>query len=118
MLSHLLQTRLAPTEGSRDMVILVHEMEVEYPRRELAPECLVYTMVEEGDPLAMSAMAKTVGLPTAIAIEMLLTRQLKLRGCQIPTHPEICDAVLAKLKAEGLKFTESVEKLPAGGVRS
>jgi saccharopine dehydrogenase (NADP+, L-glutamate forming) len=115
MLAHLLQTRLEPHEGARDMVILVHQMDVEYPDRGLPTERLTYTMVEEGDPLAMSAMAKTVGLPTAIAIEMLLTGRLELRGCRLPTNPLICDPVLAELRREGLKFTEKVEELPARG---
>ncbi len=73
MLSHLLETRLAPLPESRDMVIIVHEMDVEYPRSDRASERQTYTMVEYGEPVRMSAMAKTVGLPTAIAVEMLLT---------------------------------------------
>ena len=33
MLAHLLEDRLAPEPGSHDMVILVHQMDVEYPDR-------------------------------------------------------------------------------------
>jgi len=111
MLAHLLQTRLAPAPDSRDMVVIVHEMDVEYPRRELRPERLTYTMVEYGHPATMSAMAKTVGLPTALAVEMILDGRLDLVGCQLPTHPAICESVLAGLKARGLTFTERVEPL-------
>jgi saccharopine dehydrogenase-like NADP-dependent oxidoreductase len=109
MLAHLLQARLAPQAGDRDMVILVHEMVVEYPDRDLPRERLTWAMVDTGDPLSMSAMARTVGLPTALAAEMVLGGELKLTGCQLPTHPAICDTVLDRLKAEGLRFTETVE---------
>jgi saccharopine dehydrogenase-like NADP-dependent oxidoreductase len=109
MLSHLLQTRLAPDESSRDMVALVHEMEVDYPDRDRAPEKVTDTMVELGRPLQMSAMAKTVGLPTALSVEMILAGELSLTGCQLPTHPSICDPILSRLKSAGLRFSKRVE---------
>ena len=112
MLSHLLTRRLAPQPESRDMVLIVHEMEVEYPKRELPPERLTYTMVDYGAPLEMSAMARTVGLPTALAAEMVLGGDLQLTGCQLPTHPKICNPVLDRLRAAGLTFSEKVEPLP------
>ncbi len=111
MLSHLLETRLAPLPESRDMVIIVHEMEVEYPDSDRASERQTFTMVEYGEPMRMSAMAKTVGMPAAIAVEMLLTGEIELRGCLLPSRPEICDSILARLRAEGLEFTEKIEPL-------
>jgi saccharopine dehydrogenase-like NADP-dependent oxidoreductase len=111
LLSHLLETRLAPLPESRDMVTIYHEMEVEFPGEGRPAERQVSTMVEFGVPTEMSAMAKTVGLPTAVAVEMLLTGELELRGCRLPTHPKICDAVLAHLRAEGLTFNERIDPL-------
>jgi len=111
MLSHLLETRLAPLPESRDMVTIFHEMEVEFPDSDRPAERQITTMVEYGVPVVMSAMAKTVGLPTALAVEMLLQGELELRGCRLPTHPVICDAVLGQLRAEGLEFNERIEPL-------
>jgi saccharopine dehydrogenase-like NADP-dependent oxidoreductase len=111
MLSHLLETRLAPLPESRDMVIIVHEMDVEYPGTNRPSEHQVFTMVEYGLPASTSAMARTVGLPTAIAVEMLLKGELELRGCLLPTHPVICDSVLHHLRAEGIEFFERSEPL-------
>ena len=111
MLSHLLETRLAPLPESRDMVTLFHEMEVDYPESDRPSERQITTMVEYGVPTTMSAMAKTVGLPAAVAVEMLLTGKIKLRGCLLPTDPVICDSVLARLRAEGLEFNERIEPL-------
>ena len=111
LLSHLLETRLAPTEQSRDMVIIAHEMEIEYPDADRPVERRTDTMVEVGKPVRMSAMAKAVGFPTAIAVEMLLSGELKLRGCRLPTHPMICDSVLARMRAEGIDFKKRIEQL-------
>ena len=111
MLSHLLETRLAPLPESRDMVTIVHEMEVEYPESDRAPERQIFTMVEYGEPARMSAMAKTVGLPAAIAVEMMLTGEIELRGCLLPSQPEICDSILGRLRDEGLEFKERIEPL-------
>ena len=111
MLSHLLETRLAPLPESRDMVTIVHEMEVEYPESDRASERQIFTMVEYGEPARMSAMAKTVGLPAAVAVEMLLTGEIQLRGCLLPSHPKICASILGHLRAEGLEFMESIEPL-------
>lgn len=105
MLAHLLEHRLAPEPGANDMVILVHQMDVEYPDRPTLCERVTYTMVETGDALGMSAMATTVGLPTALAAEMMLDGQLRLSGCLLPTHDAIYKPVLAKLKKAGLRFT-------------
>jgi len=110
MLAHLLERRLAPQPGSRDMVILVHQMDVRYSRPEQRCERVTYTMVDTGDATGMSAMAKTVGLPTALAAEMMLRGDLDLAGCLLPTHDAIYRPVLEHLKAEGLSFTISREQ--------
>lgn len=115
MLSHLLETRLAPLPESRDMVTIVHEMKVEYPGGARPAERQTSSMVEYGEPARMSAMAKTVGLPTAVAVEMILRGELDLRGCLLPTHPSICRPVLARLRDEGLVFKEKIEPLETGG---
>lgn len=111
MLSHLLETRLAPLPESRDMVTIFHEMEVEFPGADRPAERQVTSMVEYGVPTEMSAMAKTVGLPTAVAVELILSGEIELRGCLLPTHPVICDSVLSRLRAEGLVFKERIEPL-------
>jgi saccharopine dehydrogenase-like NADP-dependent oxidoreductase len=111
MLSHLLQRRLAPVEGDRDMVILVHEMEVETGGAASELVRQTSTMVDIGEAREMSAMARTVGLPAALALEMILAGELKLTGCQLPTEPAVFDPILARLRAEGLGFTERTESI-------
>lgn len=112
MLSHLLQKHLAPKDGDRDMVILVHQMDIRYGREENPCERMTYTMVDQGDACGLSAMARTVGLPTALAMEMMLEGELELPGCILPTAPEIYPRVLERLRGEGLRFNMSVEQSP------
>jgi len=110
MLSHLLQKHLTPVEGDKDMVILVHQMDVRYEGRDKGCERLTYTMVDQGEAAGMSAMARTVGLPTALAVEMMLDGELSLGGCLLPTLEEIYEPVLKKLRAEGLQFQVTREE--------
>jgi saccharopine dehydrogenase-like NADP-dependent oxidoreductase len=104
MLIHLLGTRLAVPAGGRDMVILRHEVDLqsEDGRRDR----IVSTMVAEGDG-SFTAMARTVGLPTAAAVQLLLDRDLTLTGSLIPTHPAVYGPVLDALAREGLAFEET-----------
>ena len=50
-------------------------------------------------------------MPAAIAAELILTDQIPLTGCQIPTHPAIYKPILAELEKEGLRMTEMVESI-------
>jgi saccharopine dehydrogenase (NADP+, L-glutamate forming) len=108
MLVDILARKMPLHPDSRDIVVLKHELGVEYRDQDRAPETISSTMVVDGEPGGMTAMAKTVGLPAALATRMVLTGQLHLTGCHIPTHPSIYEPVLADLAAEGIGFTESV----------
>ena len=108
-LIHLLNTRLALPADARDMIILLHEVHARYPRENGRRERVTSTLVHYGEPGGTTAMARTVGLPAAIAVELLLAGELPLTGCHIPTHPAIYQPILSRLEAEGLRFEESVE---------
>jgi saccharopine dehydrogenase-like NADP-dependent oxidoreductase len=112
MLIHLLNTRLHLGD-QRDMVILQHELEVEYAPRQGTPsrKRITSTLVAEGQASGYTAMSRTVGLPTAIATRLLLCGELSLTGCCIPTHSSIYEPVLRELAQEGLSFAEQVEVL-------
>ena len=111
MMIRLLQTKLPLTDDMRDLVILVHELEVEYPGGERPPERITSTLVSEGETGGFTAMSRTVGLPTAIATKLLLEDRLPLTGSRIPTHPSIYEPVLADIEKAGLAFTERCEEL-------
>ena len=56
-------------------------------------------------------MAKTVGLPLAIAAKLYLTGNLHLKGVQIPIHREIYEPVLAELENHGIIFKEEITEI-------
>ena len=108
LLVDVLSRKMPLGESGRDMVVLKHELEVDYTESDRAAEALTSTMVVEGEPGGMTAMARTVGLPAALAARMVLTGQLPLTGCHIPTHPSIYEPVLGDLAKEGISFEERV----------
>jgi len=111
MLVDLLQKKLRLGAGERDMVVLLHELDVEYPGGDRPDEKISSTFVVEGDPDGFTAMSKTVGLPAALGAELVLEGDLHLAGAQLPTHPSIYEPILAGLKAHGMSFKERVEIL-------
>jgi saccharopine dehydrogenase-like NADP-dependent oxidoreductase len=115
MMVDLLSRKLPLEPGQRDMVVLVHELEVDYPGQDRPSETVTSTMVERGEPDGFTAMARTVGLPTAVTVKLLLEDGIPLTGSQIPTHPSIYEPVLKELEAAGISFTERVVKRDAGG---
>ncbi len=113
MMVDLLKKKLPLLPGQCDMVILQHELEVEYAAADRPDERIVSTLVVKGDPNVgeggFTAMSRTVGLPVAIAVELLLTSELELTGSQIPTHPSIYEPELVRMASEGIEFTETTE---------
>jgi saccharopine dehydrogenase-like NADP-dependent oxidoreductase len=115
MMIHLLRSRLSIPPGGRDMVVLLHQLDV--VGTDGREERVTSTLVAEGDA-GFTAMARTVGLPTALATNLLLNGELTLTGSLIPTHPAVYRPVLEALESEGLAFSEARAPLaPAGASR-
>jgi saccharopine dehydrogenase-like NADP-dependent oxidoreductase len=108
VLVELLKKKLKMPEGEKDMVVLMHQIDATFDDGKQKRYSSL--MVEYGDPKGFTAIAKTVGLPAALAATMLLKDELQLRGCHIPTHPAIYSKVLGKLADYGIKFQEVVEE--------
>ena len=64
-------------------------------------------MVCMGDDQIYTAMAKTVGLPVAIATLEILNRKFKTPGVQIPIAKEIYEPILKELESYGIVFKET-----------
>ena len=64
------------------------------------------TMVCLGDDQTYTAMAKTVGLPVAIAALQILNGKITTPGVQIPIKKEIYNTVLNELENYGVVFKE------------
>jgi saccharopine dehydrogenase-like NADP-dependent oxidoreductase len=53
-------------------------------------------------------MAKTVGLPVAIATKLILEGKINEKGVKIPTSKEIYIPVLKELSENGINFVEEL----------
>jgi saccharopine dehydrogenase-like NADP-dependent oxidoreductase len=110
VLQKILFEKLPLPVGGRDMVILMHILEAEFPKTN-ARKKYVSTLVDYGEPNGITAIAKTVGAPAAIAAKLILLNELSLTGTHIPTHPMIYSRVLSELETLNLKFVEKTEEI-------
>jgi len=95
--------------GERDMIVMQHEFVAEYPDRK---ESITATMIDYGIPNGDTSMARTVGLPAAIATRMILHGEFDgLTGVHVPVIPEIYEPVLAELAGLGISLTEETKAL-------
>ena len=93
-------------DGERDMIVMQHEFLIRYDNRE---EHVYSTLVEYGIPGGDSAMARTVGLPLAIATRMVLDGRIVERGVVTPVKPGIYNPILDELEGVGISFDDRVE---------
>ncbi|CAL8092598.1 unnamed protein product [Orchesella dallaii] len=120
-ISHFLNKRLAFDKGERDLVVLRHEIIARWQdgKREFRGINLVVYggtgSTNNGENITShgyySAMAKTVGYPTAIAAKMVLDGEIQNTGMVYPLAPEIYRPMLSRLHAEGIIPTERIQVL-------
>ncbi|KAL9242212.1 hypothetical protein vseg_016233 [Gypsophila vaccaria] len=106
-----MEERLAYSSDEQDMVLLYHEVEVEFPEAQ-ATEKHQATLLEFGKTekgRTTSAMALTVGIPAAIGALLLLTNKIKTRGILRPIEPEVYVPALDMIQAYGIKLLEKRE---------
>ena len=97
--------KMSYAEGERDMLVMKHEFVAEYPDHK---EAITSTMLDFGIPYGDTSMARTVGLPAAIATRMLLAGEITRKGVLVPVTPDIYEPVMAELGTLGIGFTEEV----------
>lgn len=87
----------------KDMIVMLHE--IIYSLNEQQHE-IKSSLVVKGEDNLRTAMAKTVGLPLAIAAVLIAEGRLKETGLHIPIIPTIYEPVLSMLQEEGIVFNE------------
>lgn len=110
----LLNEKLQLPPGARDVVIIHHEIEAIFPNHN-KKEKITSTMVEFGEPGGFTAISKTVGLPAAIAVKLILKNELPILGCHQPVHAMIYEPVLNELEQLGLKFIHTTKTINGKG---
>lgn len=89
--------------GEKDMLVMHHIFKAEFPDED---QKITSTMIDYGIPNGETSMARTVGLPAAIAVEMVLKGKVDDTGVTIPIEPKIYEHILEKLEGEGIVFEE------------
>lgn len=103
ILEHILKKKWTLKPEDRDMIVMWHKFEFldNGKKREVHS-----TMVAIGDNSENTAMAKTVGLPLAIAAKHYLLGNIGLSGVHIPIKREIYTPILKELQEHGIELTE------------
>ncbi|KAJ2682699.1 hypothetical protein IWW39_005885 [Coemansia spiralis] len=104
-MSKILQNSLKLQTGERDLVCLFHEFGIE--NLDGSYDVQTSSLVAYGDSESgETAMARTVGIPAAIATRLLLEDAVTTRGVIRPTTKEIYEPLLKRLEGKGLVFAE------------
>ena len=90
--------------NDRDMVVLQHILLATYPDGN--KEVIKSSMLDFGSPVTNTSIARTVALPAAIAVRMILEKKIELSGVHRPVIPQIYNPVLDELKTLGVEMKE------------
>lgn len=87
----------------KDMIVMYHKFgyEINGIKQQIDSK-----MVCIGDDQTYTAMAKTVGLPVAIATLLILNKKITTPGVQIPIKREVYEPILKELEDYGVVFNE------------
>jgi len=103
ILEKILAEKWALQLEDKDMIVMYHKFGYELDGKERQIDS---TMVCLGDDQTYTAMAKTVGLPVAIATLQILNGNIKTPGVQIPIKKEVYLPLLKELESFGVVFNE------------
>ncbi|KAF0852789.1 mitochondrial lysine biosynthesis saccharopine dehydrogenase [Andalucia godoyi] len=117
-LTSLLNAKLVYGKGERDLVILTHEFTYQLPDQPRShgatgKQRKTSTLVLYGDPIgshrALTAMARCVGIPCAIATHLVLDGVITRTGVCGPMTPDLYKPLLASLAQNGIHLDEFEE---------
>ena len=103
ILQKILEEKWSLEPKDKDMIVMQHQFEYlkNGELKKLNSSLLVF-----GEDPRYTAMAKTVGLPVAIATKLILNGAIQSTGVKIPTAKDVYVPVLVELKEHGINFVE------------
>ncbi len=87
----------------KDMIVMYHKFGYELNGKKHQIDS---NMVIKGDDQTFTAMAKTVGLPVAIATLKILNGEITTPGVQLPITKEVYEPILKEMESYGIIFKE------------
>lgn len=87
----------------KDMIVMYHKFgyELDGEKKQIDSKLVV-----TGENQTFTAMAKTVGLPVAMAALKILNGEITTPGVQIPISKEVYEPILKELETYGVNFKE------------
>lgn len=103
ILEKILSDKWTLEEHDKDMIVMYHKFgyEINGIQKQIDSK-----MVCIGDDQTYTAMAKTVGLPVAMATLQILNGKIKTPGVQLPINKEVYLPILEELEEYGVIFNE------------
>lgn len=103
ILEKILSDKWTLSPEDKDMIVMYHKFGYDIDGHK---EQIDATMVCTGEDQTYTAMAKTVGLPVAMAALQILNGNITLKGVQLPIHKEVYEPILKELEEFGVIFNE------------
>lgn len=103
ILQHILEQKWGLEKDDKDMIVMWHKFGYELNGKKLQRES---SMVVIGDDQTYTAMAKTVGIPVAIATKLILNKVITTPGVHVPVTKEVYTPMLKELSDHGIHFVE------------
>ena len=103
ILQKILENSWTLEEKDKDMIVMQHLFGYEINGEKKQIES---SLVVVGENQNYTAMAKTVGLPVAIAALKILQGEITTPGVQLPISKEVYEPILKELKEHGVHFSE------------
>lgn len=103
ILQKILMDSWTLAEDDKDMLVMYHKFGYELHGEKHQIDA---TMVSLGEDQIYTAMAKTVGLPVAIATLAILNGKIATPGVQLPITKEVYEPILSELETFGITFHE------------
>lgn len=101
ILQELLEEKWVLHESDKDMIVMQHAFEYKLAGKKYLVKS---SLTVKGENSVYTAMAKTVGLPAAIAARLILNGKITSRGVKIPVEKEIYIPILKELENLGISF--------------
>ena len=102
-LQKILMDKWSLEKDDKDMIVMYHKIGYNLEGKQYQIDS---SMVVKGDDQTYTAMAKTVGLPVAIAAIKILNEEISTPGVQIPLSKEVYKPILKELENFGITFKE------------
>lgn len=106
ILLHWLSSKWKLESNDRDQVIMIHR--IKYTNQNKA-QTITSSLQVTGMNSTHTAMARTVGLPLAMAVELILKGKINNYGVQVPVAPIWYLPILQELEEQGIVFKEFTE---------